>query len=184
MGDPAMETSLVRPTRLPYRVLYALLFGCVLFFIIILLPGRLHCCHNSPQSTSTSPVLLLQETSSTTLYAYNATYPLTSPRRKCQLYESARKGDSGTYPEAAVGLSVYCGINTPLPQPDERACLYRECMAVMITFPTTDTSEGVEYHIGLVADRDERSRVGGECACSLCCSSCEDVTDCRVIHME
>lgn len=56
-------------------------------------------------------------------------------------------------------LSWGCGMSTLLPQTDGGlVCNY---------LSTTDTREGVEYRIGLVADRDEQSRVGGECT-SVC----------------
>jgi soluble calcium-activated nucleotidase 1 len=60
-----------------YRVLYALLFACVLVLLVVLLPRRRLACHSAPPQ---APLFALQE-AGTMPYTYNATYPLTSPRR-------------------------------------------------------------------------------------------------------
>ena len=78
MSETGVENGFMRPTRLPYRVLYALLFACVLFITALLLPGRLRCC-----SQSAAPVLVPQEPG-TGSFTYNATYPLTPPRSESQ----------------------------------------------------------------------------------------------------
>ena len=72
------EGGLMRPVTMSYRVLYALLFACVLVLLVVLLPRRRLACHSAPPQ---APLFALQE-AGTMPYTYNATYPLTSPRSK------------------------------------------------------------------------------------------------------
>ena len=72
------EGGLMRPVTLSYRVLYALLFACVLVLLVILLPRRRLACQ---PASSPTPLFALQD-AGTLPYTYNATYPLTLPRSK------------------------------------------------------------------------------------------------------
>lgn len=76
----------MRPVSLSYRALYALLFVCALFIIVLLLPGRrLTCC---PNETSGQTPMLVAGSDTNNLAAssdgfmYNGTYPLTPPRSR------------------------------------------------------------------------------------------------------
>ena len=83
MSETGTETGLMRPVRLSYRVLYALLFACALLMMFFLLPGRLS-SYSDETSQPRAPVFLMHDTDSSTDggYFYNGTYPLTPPRSK------------------------------------------------------------------------------------------------------
>ena len=68
----AGENGFMRPTRVPYKVLYALLFTTVVVLIALLLPSDFR------RRPVGDPNLLIVE-EEFALYSYNRTYPLTSP---------------------------------------------------------------------------------------------------------
>lgn len=67
------ENGFMRAARVPYRVLYALLFTLVVVIIVLLLPSDL-------RSPGPGPTILVEE--DLTWYTYNTTYPLSSPIRE------------------------------------------------------------------------------------------------------
>ena len=71
----ATENGFIRPTRVPYKVLYALLFTVVVVLTALLLPSDFR---RRPMG---DPNLLIIE-EEFALYSYNRTYPLTPPTRK------------------------------------------------------------------------------------------------------
>ena len=74
----ATENGFIRPTRVPYKVLYALLFTTVVVLTALLLPSDFR---RRPMG---DPNLLIIE-EEFALYSYNRTYPLTPPTRKKSL---------------------------------------------------------------------------------------------------
>lgn len=76
------EDGFVRTARVPYKVLYALLFTLVIVIIALLLPSNFKSSH--PAFGQTKDVFLIKEDYA--VYTYNSTYPLTAPQCK---YDSA-----------------------------------------------------------------------------------------------
>ena len=69
------EDGFVRTARVPYKVLYALLFTLVIVIIALLLPSNIRSSH--PAFGQTKDVFLIKEDYA--MYTYNSTYPLTAP---------------------------------------------------------------------------------------------------------
>lgn len=71
--NTGQEEGFVRTARVPYRVLYALLFTFIIVIIALLLPRRTR----NPAFGNASDVFLIHD--DYLLYTYNSTYPLTAP---------------------------------------------------------------------------------------------------------
>ena len=78
MTPHSNENGFLRPTRIPYKVLYALLFTLILVIIVLLLPSGL--TRRKPQALLESSSVLIKEDYA--LFEYNSTYPLTPPTSK------------------------------------------------------------------------------------------------------
>jgi len=71
----ATENGFMRHTRVPYKVLYALLFTIVVVLIVLLLPSDIR-----GRPVGDPNVMIIEEEFA--LYSYNTTYPLTAPTRE------------------------------------------------------------------------------------------------------
>ncbi len=81
---PSMKTGqedgFVRTARVPYRVLYALLFTLIIVTIVLLLPSSVR---RSPHPVFGQTNFLIHDDYQ--VFTYNSTYPLTTPSCKCSV---------------------------------------------------------------------------------------------------
>ena len=74
------EDGFVRTARVPYRVLYALLFTLIIVIIALLLPSSVR---RSPHPVFGQTNFLIHDDYQ--VFTYNSTYPLTTPTCKYSL---------------------------------------------------------------------------------------------------
>ena len=86
----ATENGFMRPTRVPYKVLYALLFTTVVVLIALLLPSDFR-----RRPVGDPNLLIIEEEFA--LYSYNRTYPLSPPTREQRLWGYWRMGHSSRH---------------------------------------------------------------------------------------
>ena len=75
MSSLSSDNGFLRPARIPYKVLYSLLFTLIVVIIVLLLPSGLT-RRNPPTLLDNNMVLIKEEYS---LFELNQTYPLTVP---------------------------------------------------------------------------------------------------------
>jgi len=77
--NSSKDDGFVRTARIPYRVVYALLFTLIIVMIALLLPSR----KRPPYLGQPSDVFVINNDN--LMYTYNSTYPLTAP--SCEHYQ-------------------------------------------------------------------------------------------------
>ena len=71
------ENGFMRTARVPYKVLYALLFTLLVVIVVLLLPSERRAGQDGWEGGGGHGVFLIKEDYA--LYSYNDTYPLTPP---------------------------------------------------------------------------------------------------------
>ena len=80
MSSLSSENGFLRPARIPYKVLYSLLFTLIVVIIVLLLPSELTRRNRPPTLLDHHSMVLVKEEYS--LFEFNQTYPLTTPTSK------------------------------------------------------------------------------------------------------